>query len=181
MTFHVWCLREISLSKMSEKLMILAFVLSTLGSSVLCQSSFFDLSAVDIDGNDVSFEAFRGKVVLVVNVASECGFTDDHYSQLQKMFNILGQDDHFIVLGFPCNQFGAQEPGSNQDILVIFIAQLTDRWKQACTLMYSRGLDSITIMYYIAVKLMLYGIFIRITYRHHTSMEKLLVIAPSLQ
>ena len=68
MTFHVWCLREISLSKMSEKLIILAFVLSTLGSSVLCQSSFFDLSAVDIDGNDVSFEAFRGKVVLVVNV-----------------------------------------------------------------------------------------------------------------
>ncbi len=58
-----------------------AFVLLCLGTSAFGRSSFYDLSAVDIDGNDVSFEAFRGKVVLVVNVASECGFTDDHYSQ----------------------------------------------------------------------------------------------------
>lgn len=97
---------------------LLVFVLSTLASSVLCQTSFFDLSAVDIDGNDVKFEVFRGKVVLVVNVASECGFTDGGYTQLQKMFNILGHDDHFIILGFPCNQFGAQEPGSNKEIIV---------------------------------------------------------------
>jgi glutathione peroxidase-family protein len=96
-----------------------AFVLLCLATSAFSRSSFYDLSAVDIDGNDVSFEAFRGKVVLVVNVASECGFTDDHYTELQKMFNVLGQDDHFIILGFPCNQFGAQEPGSDKEIQVI--------------------------------------------------------------
>jgi glutathione peroxidase-family protein len=54
----------------------------------------------------------------VVNVASECGFTDDHYTQLQKMYDILGHDDHFTILAFPCNQFGAQEPGTNEEILV---------------------------------------------------------------
>ena len=82
--------------------------------------TFYDLSAQDIEGNEVKFDSFRGKVVLVVNVASECGFTDDHYTQLQRMFQVLGLTDHFIILAFPCNQFGAQEPGTNKEIQVIF-------------------------------------------------------------
>ena len=105
---------------------LLPYVLLILftSTSVFCKTSFYDLSAVDIEGNDVSFGAFRDKVVLVVNVASECGCTDDHYTQLQKMFQVLGQDDHFIILAFPCNQFGAQEPGSDKEILVSHWSQL---------------------------------------------------------
>ena len=82
-------------------------------------ATFYDLSAQDIDGNEIKFDSFHGKVVLVVNVASECGFTDDHYTQLQRMFQVLGLSDHFIILAFPCNQFGAQEPGTNKEIQVI--------------------------------------------------------------
>lgn len=82
------------------------------------KSKFYDLVATDIHGNDVKFDAFKGKVVMVVNVASKCGFTDDHYKQLEKMFETLGKDDLFIVAAFPCDQFGNQEPGSNDEISV---------------------------------------------------------------
>ncbi len=82
------------------------------------KSNFYELTATDIHGNNVKFDAFKGKVVMVVNVASKCGFTDDHYKQLEKMFEILGKDDLFIVAGFPCDQFGNQEPGSNDEISV---------------------------------------------------------------
>jgi glutathione peroxidase-family protein len=106
---------------MKSFLLIVIVLQLNLLTFTLCEKSvksFYDLSAVDIDGNDVKFDSFRGKVVVVVNVASECGFTDDHYSQLQKMFDVLGRDDRFVVLAFPCNQFGAQEPGTNQEIQV---------------------------------------------------------------
>jgi len=78
--------------------------------NVLC-SSIYDFKAVDIHGLEVDFDRFRGKVLLIVNVASECGFTDSHYRELQRIQDVLGFDDHFHVLGFPCNQFGGQEPG----------------------------------------------------------------------
>jgi len=83
-------------------------------------SKFYDLTANDIHGNDIKFDAFKGKVIMVVNVASKCGFTDDHYKQLEKMFETLGKDDLFMVAGFPCDQFGNQEPGSNEEISVRF-------------------------------------------------------------
>uniref|UniRef100_A0A674I0E9 Glutathione peroxidase n=1 Tax=Terrapene triunguis TaxID=2587831 RepID=A0A674I0E9_9SAUR len=57
----------------------------------------------------------RGQVSLVVNVASECGFTDSHYKALQQLQRDLGSH-HFNVLAFPCNQFGQQEPDSNKEI-----------------------------------------------------------------
>ncbi|MEE6495559.1 hypothetical protein FKM82_002082 [Ascaphus truei] len=59
--------------------------------------------------------AFSPQVSLVVNVASECGFTDAHYKALQQLQRDLGSS-HFNVLAFPCNQFGQQEPGSDRDI-----------------------------------------------------------------
>ncbi len=68
----------------------------------------------DIDGKDTSLKAFSGKVVLAVNVASHCGNTPQ-YSGLQSLYDKL-KDKGLVVVGFPCNDFGAQEPGSNAEI-----------------------------------------------------------------
>jgi glutathione peroxidase len=100
------------------------FLSNVLPSCVGKSGSFYDLSAQDIEGHEINFDSFRGKAVLVVNVASECGFTDDHYTQLQRMYQVLGQTDHFIILAFPCNQFGAQEPGTNKEIQVMILRRL---------------------------------------------------------
>lgn len=67
-----------------------------------------------IDGHDVDLSQYKGKVVVVVNVASRCGFTKQ-YAALEELWNDH-QDDGLVVLGFPCNQFGKQEPGSSADI-----------------------------------------------------------------
>ena len=83
---------------------------------VTSNSSLYDQKAIDINGLEVDFNVFKGKVLLIVNVASECGFTDSHYKDLQRIVDILGHDDHFQVLGFPCNQFGGQEPGDEAAI-----------------------------------------------------------------
>jgi len=77
--------------------------------------SLYDFSAYDINGNLVDFKQFIGKTCLIVNVASEWGFTDREYKQLQKIYEKY-KDNGFVVLAFPCNQFGEQEPGSNQEI-----------------------------------------------------------------
>ncbi len=74
----------------------------------------FDFSAKSIDGEEVSFTKFRGQVLLIVNVASRCGFTPQ-YDALEKLHEKY-QSEGFSVLGFPCNQFGAQEPGTEADI-----------------------------------------------------------------
>ncbi len=76
--------------------------------------SFFDLKARTIDGKDFSFSTLKGKRVLIVNVASECGFTPQ-YKKLQTLFDQY-KDKNFVILGFPCNDFGGQEPGSAKDI-----------------------------------------------------------------
>lgn len=78
------------------------------------KKSFFEFSARNIRGEDVLLGAYKGRVLLVVNVASRCGFTPQYegLEQLQKKFESKG----FSVLGFPCNQFGAQEPGTEQEI-----------------------------------------------------------------
>ena len=81
-------------------------------------SDFFSLVAKDINGNDFHFETLKGKAVLVLNVASECGFTDSHYKQLVKLYTTLRSSGKFEIIAFPCNQFGAQEPGKENEILV---------------------------------------------------------------
>jgi glutathione peroxidase len=73
-----------------------------------------DFNAKAIDGTDVPLSNFRGKVVLVVNVASKCGFTPQ-YAGLQELYDRYEQSG-FAVLGFPCNQFREQEPGSDAEI-----------------------------------------------------------------
>ncbi|SDW90006.1 glutathione peroxidase [Lysobacter enzymogenes] len=74
----------------------------------------YDFSAVDIDGRDQSLDRYRGKVLLVVNVASKCGFTPQ-YTGLEKLERDY-QARGFEVLGFPCDQFGHQEPGDEAEI-----------------------------------------------------------------
>ncbi|MFN4263956.1 MAG: glutathione peroxidase [Thioalkalivibrionaceae bacterium] len=77
-------------------------------------SQFYDLTATAIDGERVSFARYRGQVVLVVNTASQCGFTP-HYAGLEQLYQRF-RSRGFCVLAFPCNQFGRQEPGDACDI-----------------------------------------------------------------
>ena len=77
-------------------------------------SNVFDFSATAIDGKPVDFSTYKGKVLLIVNTASKCGFTPQ-YKGLQKMFEQYA-DRGLEVLGFPCDQFGHQEPGNEADI-----------------------------------------------------------------
>jgi glutathione peroxidase len=73
-----------------------------------------DFHATTIDGKDQDLGSYVGEVVLVVNTASECGFTPQ-YEGLQKLYDTYG-DQGFTVLGFPCDQFGHQEPGTEEEI-----------------------------------------------------------------
>ena len=75
---------------------------------------FFDLSIKSIDSEVINLSKFRGKTVLLVNVASKCGFTKQ-YTGLQALYDKY-KEKNFIVLGIPSNQFGGQEPGSNNEI-----------------------------------------------------------------
>ncbi|KAH9532236.1 hypothetical protein CY35_19G080400 [Sphagnum magellanicum] len=77
--------------------------------------SIYDFIVKDINGNDVSLNAYRGKVLLIVNVASQCGFTQTNYKELTDLYDQYKGSD-FEILGFPSNQFGGQEPGSNEQI-----------------------------------------------------------------
>lgn len=79
------------------------------------QKDFYSFKVVNSRGRLVSLEKYRGSVSLVVNVASECGYTQDHYTDLQQLQRDYGPY-HFNVLAFPCNQFGQQEPGSDKEI-----------------------------------------------------------------
>lgn len=84
--------------------------------------SIYDFTMQDIDSGDVKLGAFKGKVVMVVNVASKCGFTGQ-YAALQALYEKY-KDRGLVILGFPANDFLWQEPGSNDDI------------KKFCTLNY---------------------------------------------
>lgn len=76
--------------------------------------SLYTLSAKTLDGSEQSFTAYQGKVLLVVNVASRCGFTPQ-YTGLEELWQKF-KDRGLVVMGFPCNQFGSQEPGDENAI-----------------------------------------------------------------
>lgn len=76
--------------------------------------SIYDFKVKDIKGNDVSLSKYKGKVLLVVNVASKCGFTGQ-YEDLENLYSKY-KDKDFMILGFPSNQFANQEPGTNKEI-----------------------------------------------------------------
>ena len=84
--------------------------------------SIHEFTVQDIDGKDVSLADYKGKILLIVNVASKCGFTGQ-YEGLQKLYDTY-KDKGFVILGFPANDFLGQEPGSNAEI------------RQFCTLNY---------------------------------------------
>jgi len=77
-------------------------------------TSIYDFSCKDSYGNEVNLSDFRGKTLLIVNTASKCGFTPQYegLQSLHKKYN----SDQFSVLAFPCNQFGGQEPGTDDEI-----------------------------------------------------------------
>ena len=76
--------------------------------------SIYDFSVKDIDHKEINLEKFKGKTLLIVNVASRCGFTSQ-YTGLQSLYEKY-KDKGFEILAFPCNQFGSQEKGTNDEI-----------------------------------------------------------------
>jgi len=78
-------------------------------------TSVYDFHANDIDGNDVSLEKYRGQVLIIVNVACKCGFTTNHYKELVDLYE-KHRAQGLAILGFPCNQFGSQEPQPESEI-----------------------------------------------------------------
>ena len=76
--------------------------------------NLYSFEAVDIDGHTRQLSEFQGKTVLIVNVASACGYTPQ-YAGLEALYQ-ANKDSGFVVLGFPCNQFGAQETGTEAEI-----------------------------------------------------------------
>ncbi|WP_318509826.1 glutathione peroxidase [Photobacterium leiognathi] len=77
-------------------------------------TKIFDFEVKNITGDMLSLEKYQGKVLLIVNTASECGFTPQ-YESLQALFDKY-KDQGLVILGFPCNQFGGQEPGTEAEI-----------------------------------------------------------------
>ncbi len=77
--------------------------------------SVYEFSVKDISGEELALQTFAGQVLLIVNTASECGFTKQ-YSELESLYKQY-KDQGLVVLGCPCNQFGGQEPGSDADIV----------------------------------------------------------------
>ncbi|HMJ63713.1 MAG TPA: glutathione peroxidase [Candidatus Binatia bacterium] len=91
---------------------IIAVLLST--GSLMAETKLQDISLKDIEGKSTSLKKYDGKVLLVVNVASQCGLTPQ-YKALEAVQQKY-KDKGFTVLGFPCNDFGSQEPGTNEEI-----------------------------------------------------------------
>jgi glutathione peroxidase len=98
-----------------------AMMITTL--SIQAADSLYDIPLKDIDGKSAALKPYAGKVLLVVNVASKCGFTPQ-YTALEAVYQKY-QSQGLVVCGFPCNQFGGQEPGTDAEI------------KEFCTSKYS--------------------------------------------
>jgi len=92
-------------------LLVALLFIQTIGANA---ESLYDIKLKDIDGKDTTLAAYKGKAVLIVNVASKCGYTKQ-YAGLEATYQKF-KDKGFVVLGFPCNQFGGQEPGTNEEI-----------------------------------------------------------------
>ncbi len=86
------------------------------------ENSVYEFRLEDIDGNAFTLEEYKGKVILIVNVASKCGYTPQ-YEELQNIYEKY-QEEGLVIIGFPANNFAGQEPGSNEKI------------KEFCTLNY---------------------------------------------
>jgi glutathione peroxidase len=101
-----------TLRRMKAKLSILTLLLA--GTLFAAAPSVMNIPLKDINGKATSLKSYDGKVILIVNVASRCGLTPQ-YNGLEALYNKY-KDQGLVVLGFPCNDFGSQEPGTNEEI-----------------------------------------------------------------
>jgi len=97
---------------MKKLLFIFAFLSAFI--SLSAQTSFYEYQVTDIDGKPFDMSQLKGKKVMVVNVASKCGFTPQ-YEQLEALYEKY-KDRNFVIIGFPANNFKEQEPGTNEEI-----------------------------------------------------------------
>lgn len=79
-------------------------------------TSVYDFTVKDASGKDVDLSVYKGKVLLIVNVASQCGLTNSNYTELSQVYEKY-KDQGLEILAFPCNQFAGQEPGTNEEIV----------------------------------------------------------------
>ena len=106
----------ISLNKIYALLIILSTIMFSFSNKVSAEYDklIYDFEIESITGEKIDFSKYKSKVILLVNVASECGFTKQ-YTDLQKLWETY-KDKGLIVVGLPSNQFGEQEPGTNAEI-----------------------------------------------------------------
>lgn len=97
-----------------KTIVLLSFGLLTAVITVAQSKTLYDFTVKSIDGSEYSLSQLKGKKVMVVNTASKCGFTPQ-YETLQKLYQDY-KDKNFIIIGFPANNFGSQEPGTNKEI-----------------------------------------------------------------
>ena len=94
--------------------LMIIFSAAGYNNGVKMSNNISDITVKDMNGQDVHLSDYKGKVLLIVNVASECGFTPQ-YEGLEKIYKKYNAEG-FEILAFPCNQFGGQEPGTNEEI-----------------------------------------------------------------
>jgi glutathione peroxidase len=97
-----------------KTVLLLIATLTFTALAVSAADSIYDLPLKDIDGKDATLKPYQGKVLLIVNVASKCGFTPQ-YEGLETLYKKY-ESQGLVICGFPCNQFGGQEPGTDEEI-----------------------------------------------------------------
>ena len=97
-----------------KTILILALTTLTMAFTLTGSKSLHDFKAKTLEGTELNFADFKGKKVLIVNTASECGYTPQ-YKDLEALYEKY-KAKNFVVIGFPCNDFGGQEPGSSSEI-----------------------------------------------------------------
>ena len=112
---------------MIGKIILLFLLVTNIVVSKEIKMDIYDFNVKNIDGEEISMSKYKDKVLLIVNVASKCGFTEQ-YEGLEELYEKY-KDKDFMVLGFPSNQFSNQEPGTNEEI------------KQFCSLTYQVKFD----------------------------------------
>ncbi|KAJ8623956.1 hypothetical protein MRB53_032486 [Persea americana] len=108
------CLASFPVSTSPKSLLYISRPNSSMASQSV--QSVHDFTVKDARGKDVDLSTYKGKVLLIVNVASQCGLTNSNYTELAQLYEKY-KNQGFEILAFPCNQFGGQEPGTNEEIL----------------------------------------------------------------
>jgi glutathione peroxidase len=97
----------------SFSLILLSFIIPFSTTNTMKPNTIYKFKVTSLDGGSIDFSTFKGKKILVVNTASKCGFTPQ-YAQLEDLYQKYS--DKLVIVGFPANNFGSQEPGSNEEI-----------------------------------------------------------------